>query len=230
MISITNIAIKRPTLVVVLFTVLGLLGIFSYTHLKYDLVPKMNIPVVTVITQYPGASAAEVESSVTKKIEDAISSLENVKSIQSSSMEGVSTVTIELQATADANLALQDAQRKINANLSQLPTGAKSPTLNKFSLDDMPVIKLGVTGKMPSTQLYRLIDDQIKPQISKISGVGQVNLIGGTDREIKIDINKEKLQSYNLTISQVYQAIGNANLELPTGKIEGNTTNGKLGF
>ncbi len=223
MISITNIAIKRPTLVVVLFTVLGLLGIFSYTHLKYDLVPKMNIPVVTVITQYPGASAAEVESSVTKKIEDAISSLENVKSIQSSSMEGVSTVTIELQATADANLALQDAQRKINANLSQLPTGAKSPTLNKFSLDDMPIIKLGVTGKMPATQLYRLIDDQIKPQISKINGVGQVNLIGGTDREIKIDINKEKLQSYNLTISQVYQAIGNANLELPTGKIEGNT-------
>jgi Cation/multidrug efflux pump len=223
MLSITNIAIKRPTLVVVLFTVLGLLGIFSYTHLKYDLVPKMNIPVVTVITQYPGASAAEVESSVTKKIEDAVSSLENVKSLQSSSMEGVSTVTIELQATADANLALQDAQRKINANLSQLPTGAKSPTLNKFSLDDMPIIKLGVTGKMSATQLYRLIDDQIKPQISKISGVGQVNLIGGTDREIKIDINKEKLQSYNLTISQVYQAIGNANLELPTGKIEGST-------
>ncbi len=223
MISITNIAIKRPTLIVVLFTVLGLLGIYSYTHLKYDLVPKMNIPVVTVVTQYPGASAAEVESSVTKKIEDAISSLENVKSIQSSSMEGVSTVTIELQATADANRALQDAQRKINANLSLLPSDAKSPVLNKFSLDDMPIIKLGVTGKLPAPQLYRLIDDQIKPQISKINGVGQVNLIGGTDREIKIDINKAKLQSYNLTISQVYQAIGSANLELPTGKIEGNT-------
>lgn len=223
MISITNIAIKRPTLIVVLFTVLGLLGIYSYTHLKYDLVPKMNIPVVTVVTQYPGASAAEVESSVTKKIEDAISSLENVKSIQSSSMEGVSTVTIELQATADANRALQDAQRKINANLSLLPSDAKSPVLNKFSLDDMPIIKLGVTGKLPATQLYRLIDDQIKPQISKINGVGQVNLIGGTDREIKIDINKEKLQSYNLTVSQVYQAIGSANLELPTGKIEGDT-------
>jgi len=223
MISITNIAIKRPTLVVVAFTVLGLLGIFSYTNLKYDLIPKMNIPMVTIVTQYPGASAAEVESSVTKKIEDAVSSLEGVNSIQSSSMEGVSSVMIELQATADPSQSIQDAQRKVNANLSLLPSGAKSPVLNKFSLDDAPIMKLGVTGKLSPKELYRLIDDQLKPQILKINGVGQVSLIGGTNREIKIDINKEKLESYNLNISQVYQSVNYANLELPTGKIEGNT-------
>ena len=223
MISITNIAIKRPTLVVVAFTVLGLLGILSYFQLKYDLVPKMNIPTITITTQYPGASAAEVESSVTKNIEDAVSSIENVDNIHSSSMEGVSTVTIELQASADANQSIEDAQRKVNANLSLLPAGVKSPTLSKFSLDDAPIMKLGVTGKLSPKELYHLIDDQIKPQILKINGVGQVSLIGGTDREIKININKDKLQSYNLNISEVYLAIGNANLELPTGKIEGNT-------
>jgi len=160
---------------------------------------------------------------VTKNIEDAVSSIENVDNIHSSSMEGVSTVTIELQASADANQSIEDAQRKVNANLSLLPAGVKSPTLSKFSLDDAPIMKLGVTGKLSPKELYHLIDDQIKPQILKINGVGQVSLIGGTDREIKININKDKLQSYNLNISEVYLAIGNANLELPTGKIEGNT-------
>lgn len=223
MISITNIAIKRPTLVVVLFTVLGLLGIFSYTKLKYELIPKMNIPTITIITQYPGASAAEVESAVTKKIEDAVSSLESVNSIQSTSMEGVSSVVIQLQSSADPNQSIQDAQRKVNANLSSLPSGAKSPILNKFSLDDAPIMKLGATGKLSAKELYRLLDDQIKPQILKIDGVGQVSLIGGTDREVKININREKLEGYQISISQVYQSVNNANLELPTGKIEGNT-------
>jgi Cation/multidrug efflux pump len=223
MASITSIAIKRPTLVIVFFTVLGLLGGFSYLQLKYDLLPKMTVPVVTVTTQYPGASAAAVENSVTKKIEDAVSSLENVKDIQSTSMEGVSVVSITLQTTADANLALQDAQRKVNANLSTLPSGAKTPTLNKFSLDDIPIIRLAVESRLSAKDLYRLVDDQIKPLILKLNGVGQVDLIGGVDREIKINIDKEKIQSYKLNISQVYQAINDANIELPTGKIEGDT-------
>jgi HAE1 family hydrophobic/amphiphilic exporter-1 len=221
--SITNLAIKRPTFIVVVFTILGLLGVFSYFQLKYDLIPKMSVPVVTITTQYPGASASAVEGSVTKKIEDAVSSLENVKSIQSTSMEGVSVVTIQLLATADPDLAIQDAQRKVNANLSLLPMGAKSPNLSKFSLDDLPIIRLAVTGKLPAKDLYKLIDDQIKPQFLKINGVGQVDLIGGTGREIRIDINREKIQTYGLNIGQIYQAIADANLELPTGKIEGET-------
>ena len=220
--SITEIAIKRPTLVVVIFVVLAIFGISSYRLLNYDLIPKMNLPVLTISTAYPGAGANAVESSVTKKLEDAVSSLENIKTIQSTSQEGYSVIVITLEATANADLALQDAQRKINAIISTLPTDSKTPALNKVSLDDMPIIKLGVTGKMTPTDLYQLTDDQVKAQFSKIKGVGQVSLVGGNEREIKINIDKKKLDFYKLSIASVYIALGNSNLELPTGKIEGN--------
>jgi hydrophobic/amphiphilic exporter-1 (mainly G- bacteria), HAE1 family len=218
--SITEIAIKRPTLVVVIFTVLALLGITCYTNLNYELIPKLSFPALSIVTSYPGASANEVESSVSKKLEDALSSLENVKSMQTTSQEGLSSITIELESSADANLAVQDAQRKINAMVANLPTGVKSPSINKFSSDEMPVIKFGVTAKIAPTKLYLLTDNQIKSQLSKLKGVGQVSLVGGNEREIKININKNKLTAYKITISQVYQAIYNSNIEMPTGKIE----------
>jgi HAE1 family hydrophobic/amphiphilic exporter-1 len=218
--SITEIAIKRPTLVVVIFTVLALLGITCYTNLNYELIPKLSFPALSIVTSYPGASANEVESSVSKKLEDALSSLENVKSMQTTSQEGLSSITIELESSADANLAVQDAQRKINAMVANLPTGVKSPSINKFSSDEMPVIKFGVTAKIAPTKLYLLTDNQIKSQLSKLKGVGQVSLVGGNEREIKININKNKLDAYKITISQVYQAIYNSNIEMPTGKIE----------
>jgi len=220
--SITEIAIKRPTLVVVIFTVLAILGINSYTNLNYELIPKLSFPSLSITTTYPGASANEVESSVSKKLEDALSSLENVKSMQTTSQEGLSTITIELESSADANLAVQDAQRKINAMAANLPTGVKSPSINKFSSDEMPIMKLGVTAKIAPTKLYLLTDNQIKSQLSKLKGVGQVSLIGGNEREIKINLDKNKLDAYKITISQVYQAIYNSNIEMPTGKIESN--------
>ncbi len=219
--SITEIAIKRPTLVVVAFAVLAILGIASYSLLNYDLIPKMNAPVVSITTVFPGASANEVESSITKKIEDALSSLENVKNMSSSSQEGVSSIVVELESNANTSIALQDAQRKINAMISQLPAGAKAPSINKFSTDEMPILKMGITGKISPTTLYQFADDEIKPQLSKINGVGQIMLVGGSEREIKINVNKNKLDTYKISISQVFQAIQTANLEMPTGKIEG---------
>jgi len=219
--SISEMAIKRPTLVVVIFVVLGIFGISSYRLLNYDLIPKMNLPVLTVTTIYPGASANAVESSVTKKVEDAIASLENISTIKSTSQEGYSVIAITLNATANVDQALQDAQRKVNAIQSTLPVNAKTPALSKVSLDDLPIIKLGVTGDVEPTELYQLADDQVKSQFSKIKGVGNVSLVGGSVREIKININKKKLDSYKISIASIYAALGNANLELPTGKIEG---------
>jgi hydrophobic/amphiphilic exporter-1 (mainly G- bacteria), HAE1 family len=218
--SITEVAIKRPTLVVVIFTVLAILGILSYSKLNYELIPKFNFPAISIVTSYPGASANEVESSVTKKLEDALSSLEDVKSMQSTSQEGLSSITIELESNADANLAVQDAQRKINALSANLPTGVKAPSISKFSSDELPVIKLGVSAQIAPTKLYLLTENQIKSQLSKIKGVGQVSLVGGNEREIKINIDKRKLDAYKITISQVYQAIYYSNMEMPTGKIE----------
>lgn len=220
--TVTEIAIKRSTLVVVIFSALTLLGIFSYSLLNYELIPKIDAPVISISTQYSGASADEVESSVTKVLEDALSSLENVKYMSSTSQEGVSSILIELEANANTDIALQDAQRKINAVLYQLPSDAKTPSLQSFSTDEIPVLKFGVRADISSTKLYQLTKDQIKPQLAKINGVGQVTLSGGDEREIKINVSRDKLNAYNLSISEVYNTISNSNLEFATGKIEGN--------
>ncbi len=221
--TFTQLIIKRPTIVVVVFAVLALLGITSYSKLNYDLFPKMNIPIVSITTVYAGASASEVENSVTKKLEDALSSLEKMKNMTSSSMEGVSAITLELDENADVDIAVQNAQRKVNAVVSQLPSGVDAPSVNKFSSDDMPIMKLGVTADMDPGALYQLTKDQIKARLSKLNGVGQVSLVGGDEREIKINVSKAKLDAYNVSLSQIYVAVKNANMELPTGKIEDNT-------
>ncbi|GAB4027164.1 efflux RND transporter permease subunit [Spirosoma koreense] len=218
--SVTEIAIKRPTLVVVAFTVLGILGFISYKSLNYTLLPKFDASVVTIITAYPGAAAGEVENSVTRKIEDAVSSLENLKNISSTSQEGASTIQLELTSNADPNRALEDAQRKVNAILSQLPDEVESPTLLKFSTDDVPVIRMGIRGNLEATKLYDLVDDQIRTQLTKVDGVGQVTLTGGREREIRIGVDPNKIKLYNLSLSQVVQAVNSANLDYPTGRIE----------
>src|SRR3954469_8591867 len=146
--KITEISIKRPTIVVVVFTVLTLMGFISYKSLNYELLPKFTSPVVTIATVYPGASPKEVESTITKKIEDAVASMEKIKKIISKSSESLSTVTIELNSGSNVDLALQDAQRKVNSVLSDLPTDAKAPSLTKFSLDDLPIMTLSATANM----------------------------------------------------------------------------------
>jgi HAE1 family hydrophobic/amphiphilic exporter-1 len=219
--TLAEIAIKRSTLVVVVFTALIFLGILCYSMISYELIPKMGAPIMAVIIQYPGASANEVESSVTKILEDALSALENVKSMNSTSQEGNSTIQIELESNANIDLAIQDAQRKINAVLYQLPEGAKTPSLQSFSTDEIPVLKLGVRAQMESTKLYQVTKDQIKPRLAKISGVGQVTLIGGDEREIKINVSRSKLTAYKISISQIYTIVGNSNMQFATGKIEG---------
>jgi HAE1 family hydrophobic/amphiphilic exporter-1 len=218
--TITELAIKRSTLVVVVFTALTILGIVCFKQLNYALIPKIDVPVMVVVTQYPGASANEVESSVTKKTEDALSDLENVKYMSSTSQEGASIIVIELEPSANIDVSLQDAQRKINAVLYQMPEDSKTPSLLSFSTDQIPVLKLSVTANMEDTRLYQLVKDEIKPRLAKINGVGNISIVGGDEREIKVNVNREKLAAYKISIAQVYAIVGNSNLEFATGKVE----------
>src|SRR5690606_10571663 len=218
--NITKISIQRPTIVVVIFTVLTLLGVASYFSLNYELLPKFSPPVLTITTLYPGASPSEVENSVTKEIEDAISSLENVESIKSTSQESFSIIVINLRQGTNVDLSLQDAQRKVNAILSQLPDDADAPTLGKFDFDDLPIMKMGATANMPATEFFDLIDNQIKPLFSRVQGVAQVKILGGQEREIKVNIDANKLEAYGISILQVQQRIINSNLDFPTGQIK----------
>ncbi|MBC8044432.1 MAG: efflux RND transporter permease subunit, partial [Rhizobacter sp.] len=218
--SFTELVIKRPTLVVVLFAVLGVLGIFSYTQLKYELLPKISPPVVVITTVYPGASPNEVETGVTKRVEDAISSLDKIDRVSSTSSEGISVITIEFLQSAKLDVALQDAQRKVNEITSTLPTDAKTPVLSKIALDEFPVIRAGVTSTSDPRDFYQLLKDRIQPRLARLSGVGNISLIGGDEREIKVNLDAGKLKTYGLSILQVTQAIKNSNLDFPTGRIK----------
>ena len=220
--QITKISIQRSTMVVVLFTVLTLMGIFSYTQLSYELLPKMETNVVTISTVYPGAAPSEVETSVTKKIEDAVASLEGIKSMNSISQESVSIITIELEAGADVDYSMQDAQRKINAILGDLPEDADPPSLGKFDLDDLPIMQLAVYSDLNPSEFYDLIKNKIQPSLAQIKGVAQVNMLGGTEREIKVNLDRNKLDGYGISPISVAQTINASNLDFPTGRLKDN--------
>lgn len=218
--SITSLSVKRPTLVVVIFTILAFFGALSYSSLKYELLPEMSFPVVMVTTIYPGAGPGEVESTVSKVLENEVSSLENIDELQSFSMEGVSLIVIKFKHGTNADLSLQNAQRKINAIRSQLPEDIEDPALDKFSFDDLPIMKLGVTSNLEPVALNDLLDNKINPDLARVEGVAKLSVIGNTEREIRVNINMQKLESYGLSLLQVTNAIASSNMDFPTGKLK----------
>lgn len=222
--NITELAVKRPSLIVVVFSILTLLGLFAYNNLSYELLPKINSPVINVTTIYPGASPAEVENSVTKKIESEVASIENVDKINSTSLEGVSSVVVTLKYGADVDQSVQSAQRKVNAIFSQLPDGVKEPAVGKYSLDELPVMQIGATSDMSPTEFSDLLKNKIQPELGRVEGVAKVDVTGDTKREIRVNINSEKMLTYKLGILQVTQAIASANLDFPTGKLKDDNT------
>lgn len=218
--TLTELAIKRPSMVVVIFAVLGVLGLFSFSQLKYELLPKISPPVITIFTVYPGAAPSEVESSVTKIVEDAVSGIDKISSVTSTSQEGVSIVLMEFQQSAKIDLVLQEAQRKVGQIIGLLPNGSKAPVLSKIALDEIPILRIGVTSSMSSVEFSQFLKDKIKPRFSKIDGISQITLQGLEEREIKINIDADRLKGYGLSIFQISQAVKASNLDFPTGNIK----------
>ncbi len=218
--SISEIAIKRPLLIVVIFTILILFSAQSYFNLNYNLLPKMEVKTVSINTLYPGASATEVETNVTKKLEDALASLEGLDKIIATSQEGVSQLSVGLKSDADLDKAERDVQRKVDQAMNELPDNIEAPLVNKVNLEEIPVISAAVTAYMAPKELYSLIDNQIIPILQNTAGVGQVNIIGGDERQVQVNVNQDKLKAYNLDIAQIIQVISNANRSYPEGSIE----------
>lgn len=218
--NLTEISIKRPSIIIVIFAILMLGGAYCYTTLRYELLPPMEVPTLVVSTPYPGAAPAEVEQSVTKKIEDVISGLDGVKSILSQSYEGVSVIIVEFTIGTDTDSKQQDAQRAINNILNTLPEDAESPSISKVSPSDQPIIDLMVVADMGARESFDLVENEILPQIQQIEGIGETRLLGGQKREIKVNVDKDKLANYDLSLSQVTQAINFANMDFPTGKVK----------
>ena len=218
--NLTEISITRPSIIIVIFTVLMLGGAWCYSTLRYELLPPMEVPTLVITTPYPGAAPSEVEQSVTRKVEDVISGLDRVKSVLSQSYEGVSVIIVEFTVGTDIETKQQDAQRSINNILNTLPDDAESPSISKVSPSDQPIIELVVVSSLGAREMYDVVENEIMPQIQQIEGIGETRLLGGQKREIKINVDKDKLDYYGLSISQVTQAINSANLDFPTGKVK----------
>ena len=153
-------------------------------------------------------------------IEDATSGLDKVSSIKGTSSEGMSFVTIEFDQSANIDVAVQDASRKVDAVVSTLPDDVKKPVISKLALDEIPVLRLAASSNMPTKDFYQFIKDIIQPKIASSGGVGAVNLSGGEEREIRINVDFEKLRGYGLSLSQIVGAVKSANIDLPTGNIK----------
>ena len=218
--NITEIAIKRPSLIIVLFSVFTLLGIIGYKNLSYELLPDFNQPVVVIKTIYPGAEPQEVETSVSRKIEDALSNLEGVDYLETKSMPNASVIIANLKYGTDVDKAMQDAQRYIDNIKKDLPADIQSPVMSKVSPNDLPIISISATSNLSETEFYQKMKDDFLPQIQQLKGVAEITLLGGEEREIQVKVDQDKLVYYKISLSQVVEAINRSGLNLPAGKVQ----------
>ncbi len=218
--SITEVAIKRPLLITVIFVTLILFGLLSYKQLNYNLLPKFEANVIMVQTTYRGASPEEVQNTLTKPIEDAVSAIEGVDQITSTSTEGVSALTITLKQGTDVNDAQRDAERRIDQVRALLPEDADDPVVRRFSTDEIPILRLSISSDLAPADLYQLLDDRVAPMISNVGGVGSVTLIGAQQREIQVVMDNDKLKAYGISPAQVAQAVGANSTTFPAGNVE----------
>jgi len=212
-------------MIIVLFAILTIGGIFSYRLLSYELLPEFSVPIVTITTLYPGAAPSEVESEISKKIEDAVSGLDNIDDVTSKSYESASLVIVQLKPGTDIDKALEDAQRDINNMVSDLPDDAETPSLSKISPSDQPIMQLLATSALPNEVFYQQVEDKYLPVIQQIAGVAEISMVGGDQREIRVNVNDDKLKYYGLSLLQVTQVINQANLDFPTGKVKSASEN-----
>jgi HAE1 family hydrophobic/amphiphilic exporter-1 len=214
---LTTLAIRRPLLVLIGAGALLAFGVLSLTRLGVELLPQMDIPIVTVTTAYPGAGPDAVDTLVTRKIEDAVASLSEIDTITATSVEGSSTVTITFTEKAPKDITEQVA-RRVNAIHDKLPTDAKTPTIEKLDGSSDTILQLALTGTEVG-QLQTVADDTVKKDLEAVPGVARVDLLGGVERAIEVHVDQQKLQAHNLSILQVTQALSADNLNVPAGTL-----------
>lgn len=218
--KLTEIAIRRPAFITMVFVTLAVLGLFGYSRMGVDLLPKMDWPYVSIVTVYPGAGPKEVESLVSRPLEEAVSGVNKLDNVRSYSYEGVSVVLAQFNFSADVDVVTNDVQRVVEQARSKLPDDAKAPMISKSDMNAFPILRVSLTGQMPPRELYQFLKDRIKPRLEQVEGVSAVTIIGGQEREIRVELDNQKLNAYGVSVLQVSQALGRENLDFPTGKID----------
>ncbi|MCK4349562.1 MAG: efflux RND transporter permease subunit, partial [Candidatus Krumholzibacteria bacterium] len=217
--GLLRIFVGRPVLTTMLLMVFVVLGFFSYNRMIIELFPNIEFPFVIVTTIYPGASPKEVESQVTKRVEDAVSTIANVKTLQSSSRENVSQVFIEFDLETDVDLDAIDVKDKVDAIRIDLPEDAEDPIITKFDISAFPIIEIAVSSPRPLDEIYQTADKVIKERLSRIDGVASVDITGKREREIRVEVAPERLRAYGLSLFDVMGVLVSENLNVPAGHI-----------
>jgi hydrophobic/amphiphilic exporter-1 (mainly G- bacteria), HAE1 family len=222
--NLTRIAIYRPVAIVMLFLALAAMGVEAYTRLPVERLPNISFPVVRVSISYPGAAPEDVEALVTKPIEDAVVGVNGIDTIESTSIEGSSSVQINFVEGTDVNQAAIDVSRKIDQARRNLPTDASDPSIFKADVNAFPVMNIAVySDRLNLEDLYTLVSDQIQPLVQNVNGVADVSIVGGRQRQIQVRVDPVKLQSLGLSLTQVQNALANENIALPGGPIRTST-------
>ena len=216
---LSDVSIQRPVFATMMIMAIIVLGLFSFLKLNIDLFPDIDIPYVTVTGVLPGAGPEQIETDVTKKIEDAVNTIGGIDHIQSTSQEGVSIIVIQFKLEVDGRQAAQEVREKIAAIRSDLPTDLEDPVVQRIDPASRPIFDLTVSGNRSEKEITTYTKNVIKKRLENVPGVGRVDLVGGAEREIQVEVDAARLQAYNLSIQDVIQAVSSSNMEVPAGNL-----------
>ncbi|MGE5707964.1 MAG: efflux RND transporter permease subunit, partial [Bacteroidota bacterium] len=212
--------IRRPVFTAMMLLTMIVMGLTSFPRMAMELFPSVEFPVVVVSTVYPGSAAGEMESLVTKPIEDAVVGINGIKEINSYSSNSLSTVVIEFNLEVNNRLASQDVRDKVSAIRAKLPKDAQEPAILLFNPDSFPIYSFAVSGSLPKEHLTRIVNNDIIPQLKTVPGVGDIQITGDRPREYQVNLSPDRLQNHGITVSQVYAALTTENMDIPGGRVK----------
>lgn len=219
--GLSGLAIRRPVFTTMVMVGLMVLGIFGFRRMSIDQFPDVDLPVVTVQTVYPGASAETIEREVSRRMEEAFNPVEGVDKITSVSLEGVSQVIVEFDLERDVDVAAQDIRTKIETIRRDLPEDIDPPLVQKLDPGAQPILSIALASRtVPMVELTRLADEDVRRRLESVTGVGEVRLAGGLEREIRVNLIPAALEARGVTVPQIMSALQRQNLEVPAGRVE----------
>ena len=218
--KLAEICVRRPVFATMLILAMTVVGAFSAMGLGVDRFPKIDLPVISVLTANPGASPQEVETEITDRIEGAVNTVSGIDELRSTSIEGMSQVFITFSLDKDADVAAQEVRDKVNQVISALPETAEQPVVQKLDPDSSPIVLYAISAPRSTIESTDIIKRDIKEQMESINGVGEVILYGGREREINVNVNPDRLRAYNLSVVDVANALRMQNMEMPGGRVE----------
>ena len=218
--SIYRKAVNNPVTTALIFIALAIFGIFSLINISLDRFPKFDANVVMVMSSYPGASAEDIETNLTKVLENSLNGVSDLKNLSSTSKENISLITLEFIEGVDIDVATNDVRDKLDMVNSVLPDGASLPVIFKFSADDMPIMIMAATADQSLQGLEKILDDKVATPLARVSGVGTVSVAGAPQREIQVYCDPNKLEAYGLTVSGISSIIASENRNVPSGSID----------